>query len=238
MQRRFGAAGPRGAEGRWLGTSVPEDTGRSADRVARRKIDKFAVRRAELATAALQTLAQLGIARTTLREIAQNSAYSHGVLHYYFSDKLELITCCVRQFKAECVARYDSVIATEASPAQFKRSFAALMAATLRDDALMHRLWYDLRNYSQFDDRYRADVSDIDESLERMIWRVVSKYAELAQTQILLHSGATYAVFDGLFRRALNAYMAGDASAPAALKRDAPRLLELVSPAPAWQRLS
>ena len=67
------------------------------DRVARRRVDKFAERRAQLAVAALQTLAELGYARTSLRDIAQNSEFSHGVLHYYFSDKFELITFCVRQ---------------------------------------------------------------------------------------------------------------------------------------------
>ena len=51
---------------------------------SRRQVDKFAARRTQLADAALQTLAELGYARTSLREIAQNSEFSHGVLHYYF----------------------------------------------------------------------------------------------------------------------------------------------------------
>ena len=50
------------------------------------RVDKFADRRAELGEAALTTLATLGYARTSLREIAQNSEFSHGVLHYYFRD--------------------------------------------------------------------------------------------------------------------------------------------------------
>ncbi|MFI5042721.1 MAG: TetR/AcrR family transcriptional regulator, partial [Acidimicrobiales bacterium] len=54
------------------------------ERVSRRQVDKFAERRTQLADAALQTLAELGYARTSLREIAQNSQFSHGVLHYYF----------------------------------------------------------------------------------------------------------------------------------------------------------
>ena len=54
-------------------------------------MDKFAERRAELADAALQTLSELGYARTSLREIAQNSEFTHGVLHYYFRDKVDLI---------------------------------------------------------------------------------------------------------------------------------------------------
>src|SRR5208337_2345276 len=75
------------------------------DRIPRR-VDKFAERRAELAEAALQTLSELGYARTSLREIAQNSEFSHGVLHYYFSDKVDLICCGVRYYKAKCVTRH------------------------------------------------------------------------------------------------------------------------------------
>ncbi len=55
------------------------------------RVDKFEERRRELADAALQTLSELGYARTSLREIAQNSAFSHGVLHYYFRDKVDLV---------------------------------------------------------------------------------------------------------------------------------------------------
>ncbi|HYA51463.1 MAG TPA: TetR family transcriptional regulator, partial [Streptosporangiaceae bacterium] len=124
---------------------------RNRDRIARRQVDKFAERRAHLAAAALQTLAELGYARTSLRDIAQNSNFSHGVLHYYFSDKFELITYCVRQYRAECVTRYDSIVATAGSAAELKREFGAAMATTLREDATLHRLWYDLRNQSLFD---------------------------------------------------------------------------------------
>ena len=55
---------------------------RSVDRISRRQVDKFAERRAQLAESALLTLSELGYARTSLREIAQNSEFSHGVLHY------------------------------------------------------------------------------------------------------------------------------------------------------------
>ena len=102
------------------------------------------------------------------------------MLHYYFSDKTELITYCVRQYKAECVTRYDNIVATATSAAELRQGFGAAMAATLVDEATLHRLWYDLRNQSLFDDSYRADVTEIDQSLERMIWRIVSKFAELA----------------------------------------------------------
>ena len=53
-----------------------EPAARNRDRVARRQLDKFAERRAQLAAAALQTLAEQGYARTSLRDIAQNSEFS------------------------------------------------------------------------------------------------------------------------------------------------------------------
>jgi AcrR family transcriptional regulator len=212
--------------------TVTEVADRNRERVARRQVDKFAERRAQLAAAALQTLAELGVARTSLRDIAQNSEFSHGVLHYYFSDKIELITCCVRQYKAECVQRYDGIVADSASADELRHGFGAVMAATLRDDATMHRLWYDLRNQSLFDNTFQADVREIDESLERMIWRIVSRYAELAATPVMLSREATYAVYDGLFQHALIRHLAGDQAAAGVLDQEVQRLLGFLVPAP------
>jgi AcrR family transcriptional regulator len=199
---------------------------RNRDRVARRQVDKFAERRAQLAAAALQTLAELGYARTSLRDIAQNSEFSHGVLHYYFSDKFELITYCVRQYKAECVKRYDSIVATAGSAAELQRGFGAAMAATLREDARLHRLWYDLRNQSLFDEAFRTDVQEIDQSLERMIWRILTKFADLAGTPLAVTSPVAYAMFDGLFQHALISHLAGSTSAARDLDENVQRVLD------------
>src|SRR3978361_2143832 len=108
------------------------------------RVDKFEERSRELADAALQTLSELGYARTSLREIAQNTSFSHGVLHYYFRDKVELITYCVRRYKSVCVQRYDEVSASPRTAEELSRGFAEAMAGTLVADAAMHRLWYDL----------------------------------------------------------------------------------------------
>jgi AcrR family transcriptional regulator len=186
---------------------------RKRERIARRQVDKFAERRDQLAAAALQTLAELGYANTSLRDIAQNSDFSHGVLHYYFADKFELITYCVRRYKAECVKRYDSIVATATTADELRTGFGAAMAGTLRDDASMHRLWYDLRNQSLFEEKFRADVKEIDQSLERMIWRIVGRYAELAGRLPAVTPDVAYALADGVFQHALLAHLSGDAAA-------------------------
>jgi AcrR family transcriptional regulator len=183
------------------------------DRISRRQVDKFAERRAQLADAALVTLAELGYARTSLREIAQNSEFSHGVLHYYFTDKADLITQCVRQYNEYCVTRYDQVVATSQTADELKRDFAAGLAKTLVEDTAMHRLWYDLRTQSLFEQSFQADVAQIDQSLERMIWRIVTQFAELAGSPLTVPSEVAYAIFDGLFQQALLKHLSGNPSA-------------------------
>ena len=187
------------------------------DRISRRQVDKFAERRSQLAASALLTLSELGYARTSLREIAQNSDFSHGVLHYYFRDKVDLITFCVRQYKAECVTRYDQVVATSETADELRAGFGKAMVDTLREDATMHRLWYDLRNQSLFEESFREDVLQIDQSLERMIWRIVTTYVDLAGLTLAVPSRLAYALFDGVFQQALLRHLAGDETASAEL---------------------
>src|ERR1700744_5289186 len=97
------------------------------DAIARRQVDKFAERRDQLAAAARQTLAERGYANTSLRDIAQNSEFSHGVLHYYFADKFELIMYCVRRYKAECVTRYDAIVATATTAGDLRAGFGTAL---------------------------------------------------------------------------------------------------------------
>src|SRR5579862_1079565 len=182
-------------------------------RVPRQPVDKFAERRAELAEATLQTLSELGYARTSLREIAQNSAFTHGVLHYYFTDKFDLILCSVRHYKARCVTRYDEVTANAKSADELLEGFISALATTLREEAHLHRLWYDIRAQAMFEAAFRSDVAEIDKSLENMIWRIVSRFAELGGVVPGVTPSAIYAAIDGLFQNCLLKHLSGDSRA-------------------------
>jgi AcrR family transcriptional regulator len=182
-------------------------------RGAVRPVDKFDARRDQLAESALKTLGELGYARTTLREIANNSEFSHGVVHYYFQDKLELVIYSVRYYKARCVTRYDSVVADSTTADGLLDAFAAKLAETIREEAAMHRLWYDLRTQSMFEEQLRDAVTAIDKTLEEMIWRVVTRYAELDGRPVSLAPPVAYGVLDGLFQQALLAYVGGHTAA-------------------------
>ena len=208
--------------------TVEQRAARNRNESLRRQADKFAERRSQLANAALVTLSELGYARTSLREIAQNSEFSHGVLHYYFTDKVDLITHCVKQYKAECVKRYGEIVSTSETAAELRHGFAVGLATTMCEDASMHRLWYDLRSQSLFEESFRSDVHDIDVSLEQMIWRIVLRYAELSGSAPAITSPVAYAVFDGLFQHALQRFIGGDVTAGHELTANVERLVDSI----------
>ena len=174
---------------------------------------KHEARRRALADSALRTLGELGYAKASLREIANNSEFSHGVVHYYFDDKLDLIVYCVKQYKATCVHRYDGVISAASTPHELVELFADKLVETIVDEAPMHRLWYDLRSQSMFEEDLRDAVLAIDKTLEDMIWRVVGTYAELAGREPAMSAEVTYGLLDGLFQQALLGHLSGRPSA-------------------------
>lgn len=177
------------------------------------RVDKVEQRRLELAESALRTLGDLGYARTGLREIAANSPFSHGVVHYYFHDKIELITFCVRHYKTICSRRYDDAVASATTSTGLVDEVVAIMSRTLVEDAALHRLWYDLRTQSMFEPALRDDVRDIDQLLQAMVGRIVSRAAELGGAEPLVDEATAYAAVDGLFEQALVAAAGGEDAA-------------------------
>lgn len=191
---------------------------------------KIQQRRDELADAAIATLGQRGYAHTSLREIAKHSALSHGVVHYYFRDKVELITYCVTRYKTKCSGRYDEVVASASTAQELRAGFAQELRRTMVEDAAMHRLWYDMRAQSMFEPPLRQAVRAIDERLEAMIWAVVTRYAELLDVTPRCDSQLAYASFDGLFESCLVRRHAGDGDAADTLEAQAGVLLDLLVP--------
>lgn len=197
----------------------------AATRAKRGSVDKFAARRRELADSALAAIAEQGYARTGMRDIAAHSALSHGALHYYFEDKDDIVRQAIWQYKSECARRYDPIVETAQSATELVERFAAEMAATLRDESDMHRLWYDLRNQALFDEGFRETIIAIDDLLCDMVWAVVTRYSELRGASPVVDRVEAYALFDGLFLNCLIAYLRGDLSALDRIRDSSGRLL-------------
>lgn len=140
----------------------------------------------------------------------------------------------MKQYKQKCVTRYDSVVADSTSPEDLLDGFAAKLRETIVEEAPMHRLWYDLRSQSMFEESLREAVGQIDRTLEDMVWQVVSRYAELSGTTPAPTPNAAYGMLDGLFQQALLGYLAGDEQALDTLEAQVHQLMPLMlKPVPA-----
>ena len=197
----------------------------TTERADRASVDKFAQRRRMLAESALAAIAERGYAHTGMRDIAQYSALSHGSLHYYFRDKDDLIALAVWNYKSECARRYDDIVVTSTTGEELASRFGDEMAATLRDEASLHRLWYDLRNQALFSEGFRDTIIDIDRLLEDMVWTVVERFAVLEGGVPAIGPDLAYALFDGLFQNALIRFLRGDVGAVEDVRVGAPALL-------------
>ncbi len=185
----------------------------TTERAERSAANKFAARRRELADSALAAIAEHGFARTGLRDISARTELSTGILHYYFTGKDDLIAQAIWQYKSECARRYDPIVETSTSADELIARFGVEISATLRDEADMHRLWYDLRNQALFEDGFRDTIVAIDELLADMVWAVVQRHAELYAATPTIDRETAYALFDGLFLNCLIGYLRGDLDA-------------------------
>ena len=68
----------------------------------------------------------------------------------------------------------------------------------------------------------------IDATLEDMIWRVVSRYAELAGRPTAMTPAAAYGVLDGLFQQALLGHLTGTADAAGSMAAQVHELMPLM----------
>ena len=193
---------------------------RIAGRLSGARGKKFAARRQALAAQATSGLAELGFARASMRELAQHCEISLGVLHYYFDDKDDLVMCCVRQYKDHFVDRYNAIVIDGSSGPELKSRISGALSNSLRESAVMHRLWYDLRTQALFDDRFAVSINEIDDSLAGLAWKAVIAYAELTESAVTVSPAIVYATADGLFHRALRDLITGNTDAPQRLAHE------------------
>ncbi|MBN6190911.1 MULTISPECIES: TetR/AcrR family transcriptional regulator [Microbacterium] len=189
-------------------------------RAERAGTDKFALRRRSLAEAALEAIAERGFARTGLREIAQHSELSHGSLHYYFTDKNDLIAEAVRISRGQPAERYAAIIETATTPDELAGRVADEMARSLKDDASLHRLWYDLRNQALFESGFGDTIEQIEQMLQEAIGEVLARYAELAGKPCRFDATLAYALTDGMLQNALIRHLRGDTEAISRLRQE------------------
>lgn len=173
---------------------IPDPATKLEERASRKAVKREA-RKTEIAVSTLDALKQLGYANTTLRDIAAQSGMSLGSLTYYFTDKAELITYCVRIYKAEFIARVRGSV----TQAQGKEAVIAALSdelvRSMTEDLPTHRLWYDIRNQALFDPAFRPVIAEIEVALVE----TVAQAMRAAGQKDTRAAPLGYAVLDGLF---------------------------------------
>ena len=184
------------------------------------RLDKYAERKRELAFTALSTLSELGYAQTSLRDIAKASGNSLGVIHYYFKDKVELISYCVALYKQEFIDDIHAAVDGATSPEGLRRQMFQVLVRSVRDRPKEHRLWYDIRAQALFDETFRPAMWAIDRDIEAATARFLARLGELSGTSVRLDAGTAYALLDGLFQRYLLRHIVGESGACERFEQD------------------
>jgi hypothetical protein len=120
------------------------------------------------------------------------------------------------------------VIAAASSYHGLLEGFLAALGATMQGEAHLHRIWYDLRSQALFEPAFRADVAEIDLSLETMIWRVMTRLSRLSEKSVDMPPALAYAIFDGLFQQCLLKHLSGQAGAIAEMQENGRLILERI----------
>ena len=163
---------------------------------AARKNAKRDVKKRQIAESAILALKELGYANTSLRDIADKSAMSLGMLHYYFEDRTDLIIYCVSIYKEEFVRNITEALEKAKGRNEVIDAFSKALVASIIDDEMTHRLWYDIRTQAMFDATFQPVVAEIEKKLMDIVRTAFEKAGHEAVENIEL----SYALLDGVFR--------------------------------------
>lgn len=172
---------------------------------ADKKSAKRGAKKRKIAKSAISALKELGYAYTSLRDIAAHSDLSLGMLHYYFEDRAELIIYCVEIYKQEFVRKFIDALETARNRDQVIDAFAETLVASIVDDEMTHRLWYDIRTQAMFDETFRPVVAEIEDDLVGVLRSAFEKAGHTNTAQIEIY----YALLDGAFRYIMQAQIGG-----------------------------
>ena len=163
---------------------------------AERKNAKRDGKKRLIADSAIEALKELGYANTSLRDIAEKCDLSLGMLHYYFEDRSQLIIYCVRIYKRDFVRNITEALEVAEGRDEVIDAFSEALTASIFDDEMTHRLWYDIQNQAMFDETFRPVVAEIEEMLVGIVATAFNKAGHGKQDNIEI----SYALLDGVFR--------------------------------------
>ncbi|WP_204114967.1 TetR/AcrR family transcriptional regulator [Shimia biformata] len=170
---------------------------------AARKNAKRDEKKRRIAESAIEALKDLGYANTSLRDIADRSDLSLGMLHYYFEDRTDLIIYCVSVYKQTFVRTIAEALETADGRDQVIEVFSRALVESIFDDHMTHRLWYDIRTQAMFDETFRPVVAEIEANLMGLVRTAYLKAGHDLPEKIDM----PYAMLDGAFQHLMRGQM-------------------------------
>lgn len=160
-----------------------------------RKLQKREDKRRQLAESAANALCTLGYANTSLRDIAELSGTALGTLHYYFEDRVDLITYAVKLYKSAFLEELLAAASTSETLDQVIAHLSAGLADGATFHAQTHRLWFDIRNQAMFQDAFEPAMLELETDIIEIFSTIEGRFLGDRQDAAL-----DYAAVDGLFR--------------------------------------
>jgi AcrR family transcriptional regulator len=191
--------------------------------------NKFVERRKEIADKALEALAKKGYAKTSLRDIAAQADISLGSLSYYFEDKSAMIQYCTRRYKRKFISDLLDLTTKPLSTKEFVDQFIDVFVHAITEDQDVHRLWYDSKIQSLFDETFQNTVGGIEEELSNMVTVVIHHLESLSGKKSPVAPQQAYWLLDGMFQHFLMAGMFGEKHVDEKLQKELKLFFDAVS---------
>lgn len=164
------------------------------DRVER-KTKKREDKRRQLAESAADALCTLGYANTSLRDIAEMSGNALGTLHYYFEDRVDLITYSVKFHKRAFLDELKAAAAADGKLSDVITLLSAGLAHGVTYHANAHKLWFDIRNQAMFDPAFEPAIAEIEGEIITIFSTIEARFLPDRNDAAM-----DYTAVDGLFR--------------------------------------
>ena len=192
---------------------MPLQAKRKLIEVRLNKPNKFEARREQLAESTLSTMGKKGYASTSMRDIASDAGVSLGTLHYYFVDKSELLTYCVKSFKRQFI----QMVVSQCDKATTLSELVELFCETICESMIAayqeHRVWFDIRTQALYEPNFAPLRLELEEELEVMFRTFIVAGETFSGHKVSMKTEAVGWMFEGLFESQLfNFIQTGDAA--------------------------
>ena len=119
------------------------------------------VRRARLAEATLETMKEVGFARTTVQRVSERAGLAQGLVHHYFATKADMVEAAIRLASTEISKELVRLLAKAATPRQRLDAVVVANLAPAVFNPAVTRAWLAFAAEAETHPRYHRIVRAI-----------------------------------------------------------------------------